>query len=143
MEIQHGKGGNENFAILRLLLDAIPGDMKNTRPGVRGDAWLGSIWTANEVCLRGLEGVFQIKQCHSLFQKEHIESAQKYAPGGVHVILEGVTKDEIPLVAMRYRYNRKTSLFFDFCTYQDRRDDKAQRSLPNEIYRFIWQYLHP
>jgi hypothetical protein len=123
MEIQRGKEGMKTMQFnqqlgattgctLRLLLDTIPGDMNSMRHGVRGDAWFGSIRTANEVGLRGHEGVFQIKQYHSLFPKEYIESALKDAPGGVHILLEGVTKDEIPLVAMGYRYSRKTILFF-------------------------------
>jgi hypothetical protein len=54
----------------------------------------------------------QIKQYHSLFPKDFIETALKDAPGGVHIVLEGTTKDEIPLVAIGYRYSRKTILFF-------------------------------
>ena len=97
---------------LRLLLDTIPQDMKTSKHGVRGDAWFGSIKTANEIGLRGHEAVLQIKQYHSLFPKEFIESALKDAPGGVHILLEGTTNDEVPLVALGYRYSRKTILFF-------------------------------
>jgi hypothetical protein len=147
MEIQRGKEGMKTLQFnqqlgattgytLRLLLDTIPGDMNSMRHGVRGDAWFGSIQTATEVSLRDHEGVFQIKQYHSLFPKEYIESILKDAPGGVHILLEGVTKDKIPLVAMGYRYCQKND--FVFCTYLEWRDDKAWRSLPNEIYRFIF-----
>jgi hypothetical protein len=34
--------------------------------------------------------------------------------GGGHILLEGVTKDEVTLVAMGYRYNQKMILFFVF-----------------------------
>jgi hypothetical protein len=123
MEIQRGKEGMKTMQFnqqlgattgctLRLLLDTIPGDMNIMRHGMREDAWFGSIWTANEVGLRAREGVFQIKQYHSLVPKEYIESELNDAPGGVHILLEGVTKDEIPLVAMGYRYSLKTILFF-------------------------------
>ncbi len=60
---------------LRLLLGTIPQGMEGVRHGVRGDAWFGSVRTANEVALRGHEGVFQIKQYHSLFPKQYIEDA--------------------------------------------------------------------
>jgi hypothetical protein len=123
MEIQRGKDGmkSQKFnqqvgatagCTLRLLLDTIPQDMKTSKHGVRGDAWFGSIKTANEIGLRGHEAVLQIKQYHSLFPKEFIESALKDAPGGVHILLEGTTNDEVPLVALGYRYSRKTILFF-------------------------------
>jgi len=99
---------------LRLLLGTIPKDADPYKHGIRADAWFGSIKTANEIGLRGHDAVLQIKQYHSLFPKEFIESALKDAPGGVHILLEGVTKDEVPLVAMGYRYSRKTILFFVF-----------------------------
>jgi hypothetical protein len=122
MEIQRGKEGmktsqfNQQMSAiarytLRLLLDTIPGDMKSMRHGVRGDAWFGSIQTANQIGLRGYECALQIKQYHSLFPKDYIKSALKDAPGGVHIILEETTKDEIPLVAMGHRYSRKTIVF--------------------------------
>jgi hypothetical protein len=36
----------------------------------------------------------------------------KEAPGGVHIVLEGKTQCEVPLIAVGYRYSRKTILFF-------------------------------
>jgi hypothetical protein len=62
----------------------------------------GSIHTANEVGLCGHEGIFQVKQYHSLFPKEFMENALKDAPGGIH-ILEGTTRDEVRLVAIGYQ----------------------------------------
>jgi hypothetical protein len=47
-----------------------------------------------------------------LYPKEFIEDALKNAPGGVFIVLEGTTKDEVPLVALGYRYSRKKILFF-------------------------------
>ena len=66
----------------------------------------------NKVGLQGYEGVFQVKQYHALFPKDFIEEALKEAPGGVHIALEGRTEDEVPLVALGYRYSRKTVLHF-------------------------------
>jgi hypothetical protein len=123
MEIQRGKEGMKmqqfNSQVgatagctLRALLGTIPPDEKDKRFGIRGDAWFGSVRAANEVALRGQEAVFQIKTYHASFPKDFIVAALKDAPGGVYVALEGVTKDEIELVAIGYRYSRKTTLHF-------------------------------
>jgi hypothetical protein len=122
-EIQQGKDGmkmqqfnNQVGATagctLRALLGTIPPDEKDKRFGIRGDAWFGSVRAANEVALGGQEAGFQIKTYHSSFPKDFIEATLKDAPGGVYVPLEGVTKDEIKLVAIGYRYSRKTILHF-------------------------------
>jgi hypothetical protein len=106
IEIQRGKEGmrSEEFNLqvgatagctLRLLPGTIPKDADPYKHGIRADAWFGSIKTANEIGLRGHDAVLQIKQYHSLFPKEFIESVLKDAPGGAHILLEGVTKDEV------------------------------------------------
>jgi hypothetical protein len=97
---------------LRSLLGTIPPDENDEKFGIRGDAWFGSVRAANEVAKRGHEGVFQIKSYHASYPKDYIEAALKDAPGGVHIALEGVTRDEIKLVAVGYRYSRKATLFF-------------------------------
>jgi len=123
MEIQRGKDGmkSQEFnkdvgatagCTLRLLLNSIPEEKRGERHGIRGDAWFGSVRTANEVALRGHDGVFQIKQYHASFPKDYIEEALKDAPGGVHILLEGTTQDEVKLIALGYRYSRKTALHF-------------------------------
>jgi hypothetical protein len=123
MEIQRGKEGMKTAKFnatmgatagctTRLLLNSIPQEEQRAKHGIRGDAWFGSVNTANEVGIRGHEGVFQVKQYHNLFPKEFIEDALKEAPGGVHIVLQGMTKDEVKLVAIGYRYSRKTILHF-------------------------------
>ena len=105
MEIQHGKEGMKSAKFndtmgattgctIRLLLNTIPPDQQGSKHGIRGDAWFGSVNTANEVGIRGHNGVFQVKQYHSLFPKEFIEEALKEAPGGVHIVLKATTRDE-------------------------------------------------
>jgi hypothetical protein len=37
---------------------------------------------------------------------------KSHSSGGVHIALEGTTKDEVELIALGYRYSRKTILFF-------------------------------
>jgi hypothetical protein len=39
-----------------------------------------------------------------------IEKAVKDAPGGVYIVLEVTTRDEVRLVAVGYRYSQKTIL---------------------------------
>jgi len=123
MEIQRGKEGMKSAQFndrvgatggctLRLLLNTIPEEERGIKYGIRGDAWFGSVNTANEIALRGHEGVFQVKQYHALFPKDYIEEALKDAPGGVHIVLKGTTKDEVNLIALGYRYSRKTILHF-------------------------------
>jgi hypothetical protein len=47
-----------------------------------------------------------------IYYKDFIEEALKDAPGGVHILLEGTTQDEIQLVALGYRYSQKAVLHF-------------------------------
>jgi len=123
MEIQRGKEGmkTQKFnsdvgatagCTLRLLLNTIPHEKGSIKHGIRADAWFGSVKTASEVSRRGHEAVFQVKQYHSLFPKAFIEETLKDAPGGVHIALEGKTQCEVTLIAVGYRYSRKTVLFF-------------------------------
>jgi len=113
MEIQRGQEGMKTKQFnrevgattgctLRLLLNTIPPQSAS----VEHDAWFGSVRTANEVGLRGHEGIFQVKQYHACFPKDFIEEALKEAPGGFHILLEGTTQNEVPLVALGYRYSR-------------------------------------
>jgi hypothetical protein len=86
IEIQCGKEGMKaakfnntmgaaaGFTI-RLLLNSIPDERQGEKHGIRGDAWFGSVNTANEVRIQGHEGVFQVKQYHNFFPKDFIEEA--------------------------------------------------------------------
>jgi len=123
MEIQQGKEGmkSQKFnkeigatagCTLSLLLNTIHQEKEGAQHGIRGDAWFGSVRTANEVALRGHDGIFQIKQYHASFPKDYIEEALKEAPGGVHIFPEGMTQDEVKLIALGYRYSQKTVLHF-------------------------------
>jgi len=142
MENQRGKEGMKtatfNAAVgatagctLRLLLDSIPEDDKGKKHGIRGDAWFGSVRAASEIARRGHKAVFQIKQNHSLYTKAFIEEALKEAPEGVHIVLEGMTQCEIPLIAIGYHYSRKTILFFLLT--------KGAGSAINDV----WEYCNP
>ncbi len=56
--------------------------------------------------------MLQVKQYHSLYPKEFINEALKDAPGGVGIFLEGTAPNEVPLIAVGYRYSCKMILYF-------------------------------
>ncbi len=47
-----------------------------------------------------------------LFPKEYIEKALEDAPGGVKIILSGTAPNNVPLIALGYRYSQGTMLHF-------------------------------
>jgi hypothetical protein len=70
LEIQLGKEGMKNAQFnsevgatssctLRLLLNSIAEEDNRLKHCIQGDAWFGSICTANEVGLHGHEGIFK------------------------------------------------------------------------------------
>jgi Transposase IS4 len=83
----------------------------NTNSGLMGDAWFGSVKAATALAKKGYKAILQIKTGHSLFPKQFIEDALKDAPGGVWIVLES-THQNVPLVAIGYRYSTRTTLFF-------------------------------
>jgi hypothetical protein len=46
----------------RLFLNSIPVEHQWEKHGIRGDAWFGSVNTANEVGIQGHKGILQVKQ---------------------------------------------------------------------------------
>ncbi len=90
---------------LRLILNKILPQLATVKHGVHGDAWFGTKWDYKAMKASS-------KLNNIIFLKDFIEEALKEAPGGVHIALEGTTEDEVPLVALGYRYSRKTVLHF-------------------------------
>ena len=124
LEIQRGKEGmrhQEHNATLgattgctiRLLQRSISDDEKQERHAIQGDAWFGSIGTCANVAKLKHEGVFQIKQYKTLYPMAFIEDSLRDAPGGIHIALSGKHQTTgANLVAVGYRYSRKTILYF-------------------------------
>ena len=121
LEIQRGKdgmrGARHNGSLgatagctLRLLEGAA--GIASTGHGIKGDAWFGSVRTAMEIGVRGNEAVLQVKTNSGLYPKKFIEDALTDAPGGVSIVLAGTAPNEQKLIAIGYRYSRKTTLFF-------------------------------
>ena len=80
--------------------------------GIKGDAWFGSVSAAAALGVRGHQAVMQVKTNSSLFPKKFIADMLDGMPGGVKIVLKGTAPNEVPLVAIGYRYSTKTSLFF-------------------------------
>ena len=75
-----------------------------------GDSWFGSVKTAVQVAEYG-NFIGIVKTAHSFYPKQWLEEKMKGWPGGSHLVLEG-TKDNIPLIAIGYKYNKKKVICF-------------------------------
>ena len=81
-------------------------------PLVKADSWFGSVKAVAVLAEKGIQSVMQVKNNHSLYPKKFIESSLKGAPGGVHIVLEGVHPNGQKLVAVGYRYSSRKTLMF-------------------------------
>ena len=126
MEIQQGKElmkGTTYFSELgataSCLLRVAEGvtHKRGTQPEeiVLGDSWFGSVKAAVAQSQAGFECVLQVKQNFALFPKKVIENVLKDAPGGVHIVLRGEHPTGVNLLAVGYKYNKKSVLHF-VCT---------------------------
>ena len=146
LETQKGKDGmkgSEHFkelgatasCSLRASL-AVTRRTGTTRPEelIIGDSWFGSVKAAVAQGKAGFECIFQVKTNHSLFPKKHIEDLLKGAPGGVSVVLQSEVEG-IHLLAIGYKYNTKSTLFF-VCT------GGAGSTAPGQPYEMKWSDDH-
>ena len=94
--------------------DTIPSDTK--KRVWMGDSWFGSVRSAANVSLAGQHCIMQVKTAHSRFPKSFLDEKMKDFPGGTWITMEGTTEREgQDLVAIGYKYNKKTVLCF-VCT---------------------------
>ena len=54
----------------------------------------------NMLASEAMSAYYKSSNTTPFFRKEYVESALKDAPGGVHIVLEGTTKGEVPLVGL-------------------------------------------
>ena len=121
LEIQRGKDGTNDLeynnetgktaGVMLRLLKLTSRVQTSSVQGVKGDAWFGSVRNALALKSKGYECILQIKQNHWLFPKQFVESALKDAPGGVQIVLKTRYRNQT-LIALGYRYSRKTTLLF-------------------------------
>ena len=78
-----------------------------------GDSWFGSVKTAANIGKAGHHAVFMIKTAHARSPKKWLEDKMKGMPGGTWIVLEGLAEQEnVPLVSIGYKYNKKNVLTF-------------------------------
>ena len=78
-----------------------------------GDSWFGSVKCCANIVKRGGHAILQIKTNHSRSPKLYLEELMKDWPGGTWVVMEGVTeKEDVALVCIGYKYNKKKVLTF-------------------------------
>ena len=78
----------------------------------KGDAWFGSVKCCANLLNLGVKSVLQVKQNSGLYPKQYIDDALKYAPGGMHIVLEGMDPwFDLPIVAVGYRYSANKTIF--------------------------------
>ena len=69
--------------------------------------------SACAISKRGDHCVMQVKTSHSRFPKKFLENEMKDMPGGCWVVMEGrATNENVDLVAIGYKYNKKKVLTF-------------------------------
>ncbi len=118
---------------------------------VKGDAWFGSVRSVCNVSLCekngvGKEAFFQLKNNSRGFPKKQLKDILKNEPGGASVVLTAKDPDTgTDLLAIGYKYNTKTTLFFvgtqgagstyDGCPYQMKFPDKHGNICVREVPR--------
>ena len=76
-----------------------------------GDSWFGSVKSCLAVAKTGVEFIGVIKTAHKLFPKNFLESSLKDKSAGSRLVLETII-DDIPLLAIGYKYNKRKVLCF-------------------------------
>ena len=79
---------------------------------MKGDSWFRSVKAVAQLAQQGMQGIFNVKQCHALYPKEYIDNTLKDCPGGVSIVLKGRHENGHTLIAVGYRYSSKKTLFF-------------------------------
>jgi len=78
-----------------------------------GDSWFGSVKAVAAVAQAGYYACFIIKTGHSRSPKAWLEAKMKDYPGGTWITLEATPmKENVPLICIRYKYNKKKVLTF-------------------------------
>ena len=128
LEIQRGKNGmkEEQFnrdlgatagCCMRLANGVDQSHVDGVAETVKGDAWFGSVKAVCNLCNPNSpikrEAIFQVKSNSRGFPKGAILQILKSEPGGTSIVLKATDPDtETGLVAIGYKYNSKTVLFF-------------------------------
>jgi hypothetical protein len=129
LEIQHSKNKTPNLkynndlgammgVCLHLIQTSEPKD--DVKECITGDAWFGSARACAALVKKGYKAFLQIKGNIFLYPKDFIEDAMTGMPGGMEIVIKGKHPNEVPLVAVGYRYSSKMTLFFRVTEDTDR-----------------------
>ena len=78
-----------------------------------GDSWFGSVKAVAAVAQAGYYACFIIKTGHSRSPKAWLEAKMKDYPGGTWITLQATpVKENVPLICIGYKYNKKKVLTF-------------------------------
>ena len=89
-------------------------DIEGERPKLfLGDSWFGSVKSVATVGRTGNHACMIVKTAYSRSPKKFLEETMKDFPGGTWITMEGKPeKEEVELVCIGYKYNKKKVLTF-------------------------------
>ena len=70
-----------------------------------------------------------IKTNHAGYPKKFLEQIMKNWPAGLHLVLEAMTSQEVALIAVGYKYNKKKVMFFLFNKGASHTEPASQRRI--------------
>ena len=78
-----------------------------------GDSWFGSVKTVANIGKMGQHACMIIKTAHTRSPKKFFEGKMADFPGGTWIVMEGrAEKEEVDLVCVGYKYNKRKVLTF-------------------------------
>ncbi len=97
---------------------AVEDESENVQGGKElwiGDSWFGSVKTVSHLAKNNKYSIMHIKTAHKRCPKDFLETQMKDMPGGCWIVLEGRDeKENLNLVTVGYKYNKKKVLIFVF-----------------------------
>ena len=77
------------------------------------NSWFGSVKAISNIAKTSYHAVMMIKSSHSRTPKKWFKSTMLDMPGGTWIVLEGRDGiEDVPLVYIGYKYNKKKTLIF-------------------------------
>ena len=78
-----------------------------------GDSWVGSVKEISNIAKTGHHTAKMIKTSHLRTPKKWLEKTMRNMPGGTWIVMEGIDeKEDLPLIYIGYKYNKKPLVFF-------------------------------
>jgi len=109
-----GVKASQNLNHIPLEKNTMDTDIEGERPKLYlGDSWFGSVKSVATVGRTGNHACMMVKTAYSRSPKKFLEETMKDFPGGTWITMEGrPEKEEVNLVCVGYKYNKKKVLTF-------------------------------